>query len=151
MRHNSARTQCVSGEMRGAALEPCPFPLALPPHPTPLANPAPKHSSLGSPRPSGFAICSRPAAHFRLQSCKQWSASATAWKRWPRILNPFLSCARGICSQERSSEEVWSTHRFSEAAVWFRLFILALVQSHRPSARKGSKSSCRHASGLFAI
>lgn len=71
MRHNSAHTQRVSGEMRWAALEPYPFPLALPPHTTPLANPALKHSSLGSPRPSGFAICSQPAAHVRLQGCKQ--------------------------------------------------------------------------------
>lgn len=150
MRHNSARTQRVSGEMRGlpwsrAHLWLCP----LTPHPWQIllqSTQVSAHPDLRDLPPAAgpqHISGSRAASSDRLQPLRGNAGQESS------VLSSHAREAFAL--QERSSEEVWSTHRFSEAAVWFRLFILALVQSHRPSAQKGSKSSCRHASGLFAI
>lgn len=48
-------------------------------------------------------------------------------------------------------EEVWSTHRFFEAAVWFSAICFGFGSESSPSDRKGLESTCRHAPGFCKL
>lgn len=126
-----------------------PFPSSSASHPKPFANPVPKHSSLGSPQTSRIFHPEPTFSIFQAPELQEITCLSHCLEMPARCLRPFISCTKGICAQEKSSEEARSAHRFFEAVVWFWLFIFALVQSHLPSDRKGSDSACHHAAGFF--
>lgn len=116
--------------MRWAALD-VPFPPGSAPYPTPLANPA--LSTQVSAHPD---LQDSPSAA-SLQHTSGSRAASIDRPQPPRgnasqSLSPFISCTRGVCSQEGLQRKC-GPHRFFEAAVWFSAICLALAQSHLPS------------------